>query len=299
MDKCTKLSSGYSGEGYDSFGYQGAALTSKGDLYLHRGFTIYKAPADSLDLDASLVQQSTTVYEHNSYIMDLKIRWWKGRETVFFSSHVTGQNTIPSTIYYLNTNNQAVPYHTINGLPIENPSNPGEWVDVNYNGEFAFDDQNNLYVSLGKCPPTWLYRLTGAGDNGVTGAPEQIFKGNTGGINNLSCGYNNNIYFSTILEGGYFVVRELNLSTNEDSHIAPFPDGAGFCLMTAPHKHSHATLHVKWLQVALNTVMGAQLAVDGIYGVATKTAVTQFQSEHALVQDGVAATKHLTCSDRF
>ena len=48
---------------------------------------------------------------------------------------------------------------------------------------------------------------------------------------------------------------------------------------------------VKWLQNALNKVMGAGLTVDGDYGNRTITAVENFQSRCGLNADGVAGEK--------
>ena len=50
---------------------------------------------------------------------------------------------------------------------------------------------------------------------------------------------------------------------------------------------------VKWLQNALNTVMGADLEVDGQYGSGTKTAVTNFQKKTGLSADGIFGTNSL------
>jgi peptidoglycan hydrolase-like protein with peptidoglycan-binding domain len=48
---------------------------------------------------------------------------------------------------------------------------------------------------------------------------------------------------------------------------------------------------VKWTQTALNLLLNASLEVDGIYGPATKAAVTRFQSANNLEADGWAGTK--------
>jgi 3',5'-cyclic AMP phosphodiesterase CpdA len=45
---------------------------------------------------------------------------------------------------------------------------------------------------------------------------------------------------------------------------------------------------VRWLQGALNHVLGANLAVDGLYGPATRDAVTRFQESADLDADGIA-----------
>lgn len=48
---------------------------------------------------------------------------------------------------------------------------------------------------------------------------------------------------------------------------------------------------VKWTQTALNLLLDASLQVDGIYGSATKAAVTRFQTANNLEADGWAGTK--------
>src|SRR5262245_60043885 len=48
---------------------------------------------------------------------------------------------------------------------------------------------------------------------------------------------------------------------------------------------------VKWTQTALNLLLSASLDVDGVYGNATKAAVTKFQSMKSLEADGWAGTK--------
>lgn len=45
---------------------------------------------------------------------------------------------------------------------------------------------------------------------------------------------------------------------------------------------------VKWLQEALNRLLGLSLTVDGVYGAATKKAVKEFQKKYGLQVDGVA-----------
>lgn len=50
---------------------------------------------------------------------------------------------------------------------------------------------------------------------------------------------------------------------------------------------------VRWLQNALNEVLGTHLAVDGDAGPATRSAVRSFQSSHGLTADGVAGPRTL------
>ena len=48
---------------------------------------------------------------------------------------------------------------------------------------------------------------------------------------------------------------------------------------------------VKWTQTALNVLLSESLQVDGVYGAATKAAVTTFQAANNLEADGWAGTK--------
>ena len=48
---------------------------------------------------------------------------------------------------------------------------------------------------------------------------------------------------------------------------------------------------VKWTQTALNLLLNESLQVDGVYGAATKAAVTRFQTANNLEADGWAGTK--------
>ncbi len=57
----------------------------------------------------------------------------------------------------------------------------------------------------------------------------------------------------------------------------------------APSEQQEATaLDVRWLQGALNQILGLQLQVDGIYGSQTRSAVRDYQGRSGLRQDGVA-----------
>lgn len=58
-------------------------------------------------------------------------------------------------------------------------------------------------------------------------------------------------------------------------------------------KQGSAGESVKYLQYALNQ-NGANLKVDGLFGVKTKLAVILYQKDHGLVADGIAGPKTLT-----
>jgi peptidoglycan hydrolase-like protein with peptidoglycan-binding domain len=48
---------------------------------------------------------------------------------------------------------------------------------------------------------------------------------------------------------------------------------------------------VKWTQTALNLLLNESLKIDGVYGAATKAAVSKFQTANNLQADGWAGTK--------
>jgi peptidoglycan hydrolase-like protein with peptidoglycan-binding domain len=45
--------------------------------------------------------------------------------------------------------------------------------------------------------------------------------------------------------------------------------------------------YIKWVQLSLNKIMGLRLAVDGISGTQTRSAVRSFQQQHSLTVDGI------------
>jgi peptidoglycan hydrolase-like protein with peptidoglycan-binding domain len=45
--------------------------------------------------------------------------------------------------------------------------------------------------------------------------------------------------------------------------------------------------YIKWVQQSLNQIMGLHLAVDGISGTQTRSAVRSFQQKHGLAIDGI------------
>lgn len=50
----------------------------------------------------------------------------------------------------------------------------------------------------------------------------------------------------------------------------------------------HGTEFVRWVQSALNNVLGLRLAVDGIRNAATRSALRRFQEQQSLPVDGIA-----------
>jgi hypothetical protein len=49
--------------------------------------------------------------------------------------------------------------------------------------------------------------------------------------------------------------------------------------------------YVRWVQQALNKIMGLRLTVDGVMGPATRSAIRSFQQKHGLAADGIVGVK--------
>ena len=81
-----------------------------------------------------------------------------------------------------------------------------------------------------------------------------------------------------LLSVGHHVVTVINV------------DGNPYKLSSSLLKEGSIGESVKWLQVELNK-HGANLKVDGQFGVKTKLAVILFQKDHELVQDGIVGQK--------
>ena len=69
-------------------------------------------------------------------------------------------------------------------------------------------------------------------------------------------------------------------------------EGNPYRLMNNLLKEGSMGESVKWLQHELNR-HGANLLVDGVFGVKTKLAVLLYQKEHGLIQDGIAGNNTL------
>ena len=51
------------------------------------------------------------------------------------------------------------------------------------------------------------------------------------------------------------------------------------------------TEHIRWVQQSLNKILGLRLAVDGVMGAQTRSAIRSFQQRRGLVADGVVGAK--------
>ena len=82
------------------------------------------------------------------------------------------------SIYYLNASNEPVLYYKVDLSKIPAYNNCcQEWNWEYWGGNFAFDDQNNLYLSNGNCVSfkVSIYKVSGATLDGVSGEPVRIY----------------------------------------------------------------------------------------------------------------------------
>ncbi len=142
------------------------------------------------------------VYTHPTWIRNVEIRKTDntGKYRIYFSAHVPGEEDTGgiNAIYYLNDQNQAVPYYTIQtrdmGLPdIQCPGSRAYY----YDGDFVFDDLGNLYLSTGSSIPSGLFKVTGAGPDKVTGNLLNIHVDQIKPIKGLAYEAPNTLYFSS------------------------------------------------------------------------------------------------------
>lgn len=123
----------------------------------------------------------TALYTHPLPIVRVRLRMVGGTERIYFSALKAKNQPGPQyyNIYYLTLGPLGyVPtlYTTIDPtlLKIPYPCDPSQdW--FYYSGEFAFGDNDTLYLSSGSVGhPCGLYRVDGAGPDHVTGTPVRI-----------------------------------------------------------------------------------------------------------------------------
>jgi len=83
----------------------------------------------------------------------------------------------------------------------------------------------------------------------------------------------------TVAEATSFVRKKLGST-------APAPISSPTSPLGGPVNRSSPE-YIRWVQQALNKLMGVQLAVDGISGPMTRSAVRSFQQKHGLLVDGI------------
>ncbi len=155
------------------------------------------------------------VYTHHTYIRDMAIRQNAIKYNFFFSAYHTDTSI---RLFYLDEMDSPVTYCTIfgNQLLFPDPCSPGEETHFStWGGYFTFDDANNLFITTGGFTPSGIYKITGAGPDGVTGTvqPVKISKDeSTGAIEFIG---NNEILYQ---QGDQKIFR-MNTQTNESTLV--------------------------------------------------------------------------------
>ncbi|MCU6763569.1 N-acetylmuramoyl-L-alanine amidase CwlA precursor [uncultured Roseburia sp.] len=93
---------------------------------------------------------------------------------------------------------------------------------------------------------------------------------------------------SLTVNGQY--VSNVKITTSKKSESSSSNQGTSYPVPTRTLKSGSQGNDVKWLQTALNTVLGTKISVDGTYGSDTKTAVADFQKKTGLSSDGIFGT---------
>ncbi|WP_156964716.1 hypothetical protein [Methylocapsa aurea] len=169
----------------------------------------------------------TPVYEHPTWIDKVRVRTVNGADRIYFSSVRDDNQTDkprPVDIFYLKATaggaHFPVLYTTIDPaqLTFPHPCNPA-WTFYSYSGDFAFGDNDALYLSSGRFigGKVGIYKISGAGPDAVTGAVARIHLGQ-GPITNLCFQSPQTLYFSRGND-----IWKLDLSTMSESFEGAVP----------------------------------------------------------------------------
>jgi hypothetical protein len=112
--------------------------------------------------------QAKSIFAHSTNVRDIEVRNIQGNNTRIYFSDATGAGG-NGMIYYLDSSGGAVPYYNV-GYTLKFTDVYGYW-----DGYFAFDDENNLYLSNGNCKPSSIYKISGADPDHVDGPASKIY----------------------------------------------------------------------------------------------------------------------------
>jgi len=163
---------------------------------------VYGPSCDQLALTTG-PKSETAFFEHLTQIAKVRLRNVGGKERIYFSAVNVSGPPGPEfyEIYALDQTPLgwiAKPYTAIDIslLPFPNGCNPAvpDW--HRYSGDFAFGDNDTLYLSSGRFGDcvVGIYRIDGAGPDTVTGTPKRIHLGD-GPMHCLSFKSPNTLYF--------------------------------------------------------------------------------------------------------
>ena len=157
----------------------------------------------------------SSIYTHENWIRDIKIRYKPIRYRFFFSAYHTETSV---RIFYLDEMDEPVPYCTIDGNQLLfpdscDPGNETHW--STWGGDFTFDDVGNMYIATGHYTPSGIYKISGAGPEEVTGEIERIFLNNDNSTHSIEFIGNNKLLYVQ----GEQKIYSLNLQTMESTLI--------------------------------------------------------------------------------
>ena len=151
------------------------------------------------------------------YALAVKEIGTEGAYRVYFS--VAFDWSADGQIYYVDDTGAAQPYYTVPVAALETPSCPG--VGQTWAGNFTFDDRGNLYLTTGNTIPSALFRVSGAGDDTVTGEPEFVYERAGAAMTDLEFAAPASLYLTNHEPGIY----RLDLKTFTEELVFTHPDG--------------------------------------------------------------------------
>lgn len=222
------------------------AFTAANEFVLCGGFTT--TGHDEIRKVTGTPKTEELLYKHPTPIRFVRVRSVGGADRIYFSVAADfSSKGVPQRydIYYLKAESGAwspILYVSIDPatLAIPDPCSEGEW--HLYEGDFAFGDNDTLYLSSGGVSGCDLgvFQMSGAGPDSVTGAPHRIHLG-PGPIRGLYFQSPQSLYFLRRSSGsgavpGYSDIWKLDLGTMTEALVGQIPGistpygGAGFAL---------------------------------------------------------------------
>jgi len=162
--------------------HNGQSNTTSLALTADKQFEMVWGPSQSEIRKTKGTKTDTPVYTSPGWLRYVRVRNVGGKDRVYFSA-LKDKTSQTIAIYYLE-NGSPVLYTTIDpkDLPFPNPCDPSLTM-YSYAGDFAFGDNDTLYLSSGNVMgpavgmKVGVYAIDGAGPDSVTGTVKQIHLG--------------------------------------------------------------------------------------------------------------------------
>jgi hypothetical protein len=160
-------------------------------------------PVNKAILETALnSSQKKSIFTHKTNIKDIELRRIEGNISRLYFSDAMGAGG-NGVIYYLDRSGEAQLYYNV-GYTWNCTDVAGHW-----DGNFAFDDSNNLYLSNGNRESACIYKIPNAGPDRAEGNVTKIYTDPDGPIMGMQFVSPNIIYFA---DHGTNIYR-LNLDT--------------------------------------------------------------------------------------